>query len=126
MNQTKLEFPRSVGSAMSHRDDPTACHENADALNKSGAIPRQAKQVLDIIKRHARILPATMAEIVFAEVAGDGTCEWDAELYYKMQKRACDLDRAGKIKREDEPVKCPITGRPAHRIDLAGGATHAS
>ena len=112
--QAQLTFPKRVGQAMSHRGDPMASHLNADALNKSGAISRQARMVLwAIASLHQRgRLPATAAQI--ASMTGLD--------YYKIQRRLCDLERAGKIRREKEAVKCQITGRPAHRIELAGGA----
>jgi len=110
MTQATL-FPKRVGSAMSHRSDPMASHLNADALNRSGAISRQAKLVLWAIAHCAERgrLPATAAQIA----------EWTGLDYYMVQRRLCDLERAGKIKREKETVTCPVTGRPAHRIDLA-------
>ena len=104
----------AVGRAMSHRGDPVASDLNADALNKSGAVSRQAKAVFRLIRLYAAYheMPATAKQIARTMCTD----------YYRMQRRLCDLERAGKIRREKEPVKCPVTGRPAHRIDLAGGA----
>lgn len=90
MAQLRIEFPRA------RRTDPISSHAAADSLERSGAIGRQAREALDLVREHPGRTTKQLAGAVYP--TGSGPYE---KLYRRLGRRLSELSSLGYVERED-------------------------